>query len=123
MAHLTSVDASIQTIGTSVSQEGAALTLPHLIQSAPPVLVSITVAGVMPGPFSESVTIVVSGDNDTSEFVVALTGEVSGCQAGAADCDADFSNGCETNTQTSLCLLYTSPSPRDATLSRMPSSA
>ena len=26
-------------------------------------------------------------------------------------------------TETVLCLLYTSPSPRDATLSRMPSSA
>ena len=28
-----------------------------------------------------------------------------------------------TQTQAELCLLYTSPSPRDATLSRMPSSA
>ena len=28
-----------------------------------------------------------------------------------------------TTTYTSICLLYTSPSPRDATLSRMPSSA
>ena len=27
------------------------------------------------------------------------------------------------NTMSKLCLLYTSPSPRDATLSRMPSSA
>ena len=27
------------------------------------------------------------------------------------------------NEQRSICLLYTSPSPRDATLSRMPSSA
>ena len=27
------------------------------------------------------------------------------------------------NTQSKTCLLYTSPSPRDATLSRMPSSA
>ena len=27
------------------------------------------------------------------------------------------------NTQIMICLLYTSPSPRDATLSRMPSSA
>ena len=27
------------------------------------------------------------------------------------------------NVQSILCLLYTSPSPRDATLSRMPSSA
>ena len=29
----------------------------------------------------------------------------------------------EKTTQTLICLLYTSPSPRDATLSRMPSSA
>ena len=29
----------------------------------------------------------------------------------------------ETNNQADGCLLYTSPSPRDATLSRMPSSA
>ena len=29
----------------------------------------------------------------------------------------------QTNTPISGCLLYTSPSPRDATLSRMPSSA
>ena len=27
------------------------------------------------------------------------------------------------NVHTNICLLYTSPSPRDATLSRMPSSA
>ena len=27
------------------------------------------------------------------------------------------------NKESSICLLYTSPSPRDATLSRMPSSA
>ena len=29
----------------------------------------------------------------------------------------------KTDGQTAVCLLYTSPSPRDATLSRMPSSA
>ena len=29
----------------------------------------------------------------------------------------------KTNDQSKICLLYTSPSPRDATLSRMPSSA
>ena len=29
----------------------------------------------------------------------------------------------ENNTSKHICLLYTSPSPRDATLSRMPSSA
>ena len=31
--------------------------------------------------------------------------------------------GSEQNTTNNSCLLYTSPSPRDATLSRMPSSA
>ena len=32
-------------------------------------------------------------------------------------------NGSGKTTLINLCLLYTSPSPRDATLSRMPSSA
>ena len=31
--------------------------------------------------------------------------------------------GARSNVQDNSCLLYTSPSPRDATLSRMPSSA
>ena len=34
-----------------------------------------------------------------------------------------FSGASDEHTQSQLCLLYTSPSPRDATLSRMPSSA
>ena len=41
--------------------------------------------------------------------------------------DATFTNGltgvCNISGTISACLLYTSPSPRDATLSRMPSSA
>ena len=48
------------------------------------------------------------------------------------DIDHDFLIDCTTDTQNQVigavqtkrsCLLYTSPSPRDATLSRMPSSA
>ena len=35
----------------------------------------------------------------------------------------DRLSGAATFTPLKLCLLYTSPSPRDATLSRMPSSA
>ena len=36
----------------------------------------------------------------------------------------DFQGGmCSLNDESYICLLYTSPSPRDATLSRMPSSA
>ena len=38
------------------------------------------------------------------------------------NCESDFIFK-ETVTIYSFCLLYTSPSPRDATLSRMPSSA
>ena len=33
------------------------------------------------------------------------------------------SDGCVSDLLDTICLLYTSPSPRDATLSRMPSSA
>ena len=42
-----------------------------------------------------------------------------------ADVIASIADGqvVETGTHSELCLLYTSPSPRDATLSRMPSSA
>ena len=36
---------------------------------------------------------------------------------------AGFMENGETIEQAAICLLYTSPSPRDATLSRMPSSA
>ena len=38
-------------------------------------------------------------------------------------CDLGTGGGMPRHTSTSTCLLYTSPSPRDATLSRMPSSA
>ena len=43
-------------------------------------------------------------------------------QAGADDDDLEWLANAGA-TQTQGCLLYTSPSPRDATLSRMPSSA
>ena len=36
---------------------------------------------------------------------------------------SDENNECKHRTKIEVCLLYTSPSPRDATLSRMPSSA
>ena len=48
--------------------------------------------------------------------------EVSCTYLYAEDTNHIFMHG-ETFEQFSICLLYTSPSPRDATLSRMPSSA
>ena len=59
-------------------------------------------------------------------------------QATNSSCDSDITNSCydihsvlttwqhgavQRGEKHSVCLLYTSPSPRDATLSRMPSSA
>ena len=41
----------------------------------------------------------------------------------AIDKNGDISGACTTSGMAYNCLLYTSPSPRDATLSRMPSSA
>ena len=37
--------------------------------------------------------------------------------------DNNYPDGLAEDIETNICLLYTSPSPRDATLSRMPSSA
>ena len=36
---------------------------------------------------------------------------------------ADYSGGADASAYANICLLYTSPSPRDRTRSRMPSSA
>ena len=42
---------------------------------------------------------------------------------GAVDADGKTGDGAGIHLEIPNCLLYTSPSPRDATLSRMPSSA
>ena len=66
--------------------------------------------------------------------VMSLTDHdtIDGCARMAVACeelDIEFVSGCEFTVELDgfelhlLCLLYTSPSPRDATLSRMPSSA
>ena len=63
----------------------------------------------------------------TMEAGIALQGtEVKSCRDGnanIADGFARIENGECMLINVDICLLYTSPSPRDATLSRMPSSA
>ena len=55
--------------------------------------------------------------NDLSFDVVVIGGGHAGCEAAAASARLGV------NTALFTCLLYTSPSPRDAHESRMPSSA
>ena len=69
--------------------------------------------------------VVVAGGNCDLDISASITGNGSG-----TDDPALLGQGNATITQNSglvvaqgSCLLYTSPSPRDATLSRMPSSA
>ena len=48
---------------------------------------------------------------------------ISNDPSGIDSSSRQFLTLAEAQSQSSACLLYTSPSPRDATLSRMPSSA
>ena len=57
-------------------------------------------------------------DNDLC--VSCFAEVVTGGRCGSASCVAHFASSDDLSQH---CLLYTSPSPRDATLSRMPSSA
>ena len=50
-------------------------------------------------------------------------GDYSDCKNNGRDAVVGHGGGDRARSEYSSCLLYTSPSPRDATLSRMPSSA
>ena len=70
----------------------------------------------------------VSGIVTATSFVGDITGDVTGDVTGNADTatsatTATNAQGLTGTPNITVCLLYTSPSPRDATLSRMPSSA
>ena len=75
-----------------------------------------------------TIVFIAMAKNTTAETTGALDQKLlsklrSGYQMNEAD-RARFNAISNTSIdQLSLCLLYTSPSPRDATLSRMPSSA
>ena len=70
--------------------------------------VNITIAPISDAPTGTDRTITIDED---SEYTITPA------DFGFSDVDGDSLN------QVIICLLYTSPSPRDATLSRMPSSA
>ena len=59
----------------------------------------------------------------TADPTVGLSTPSSGSRLPSVVSDDDLSELLGDSSNVRLCLLYTSPSPRDATLSRMPSSA
>ena len=70
---------------------------------------------------ADETKVVKSGSVDFSKFVDYESGNVDPMYftfTAQKILDQNF-----TSNQAKICLLYTSPSPRDATLSRMPSSA
>ena len=92
-------------------------------------------AGVTTYSFSEDMIVMVSDDVRCDEFTFTMTNE-TGEDYVTIDCEEDGEKayGWEDDPEgwyhmatisawNYNCLLYTSPSPRDATLSRMPSSA
>ena len=64
-----------------------------------------------------------NGTNSGSAYVFDVTSGQELFKLTASDGAAYDQFGCSVAVSGNTCLLYTSPSPRDATLSRMPSSA
>ena len=60
--------------------------------------------------------------NDLAFDVVVIGGGHAGCEAATASARLGINTALFTH-KIETCLLYTSPSPRDRTRSRMPSSA
>ena len=83
--------------------------LAHLDPRAPHLCIEASLVG---GWFDEAHVLVHVDDGEDGANVVALVG--TRAMVGPACVETDL---------TKLCLLYTSPSPRDRTRSRMPSSA
>ena len=75
----------------------------------------------------ETVKGVLSPEDNWSKFAMKITGLVAVAGIALFGFNLYKTAGCvvaeEEEYDVGICLLYTSPSPRDATLSRMPSSA
>ena len=65
----------------------------------------------------------VTNTGDTTDAVFAFGIPQGSAGVGVTNTSYNASNGVVTFTYSDSCLLYTSPSPRDGLLSRMPSSA
>ena len=101
---------------------GSDVTLICTVELSPAVDVPVTVNTLWTGP--DGVTLVPVMESLTSTAIVSSFGRD---QSGVYTCMATVRSTSvfitDSSSQFASCLLYTSPSPRDATLSRMPSSA
>ena len=62
-------------------------------------------------------------DKETFKEIQKIWRTIGKCEFGDIEQDYSWVDAFYKQQKTLFCLLYTSPSPRDATLSRMPSSA
>ena len=80
-------------------------------------------AGALPGAANDMHRLNIGGGQvDQSDGKTFVAAEVTGA-LNSGSIDQIFGSNDPAIYQSYICLLYTSPSPRDATLSRMPSSA
>ena len=99
---------------TTVTEAGDTDTFTVVLNAQPSSNVVLSISSSDTGEATVTSTLTFTSANWDTAQVVTVTGV-----------DDDLVDGTETSTMTIsiVCLLYTSPSPRDATLSRMPSSA
>ena len=67
--------------------------------------------------------VVFENDTENADVVIRTTGSNKHSVLGFGDGGNNFAGNIDYDHQNNACLLYTSPSPRDRTRSRMPSSA
>ena len=82
---------------------------------------TVTLNGIINGDIVSSPTATFADKNVGSNKTVTITGSITGVDSGNYNLTTTSTTA--SITQLNICLLYTSPSPRDRTRSRMPSSA
>ena len=95
---------------TLADSENQALEMPHVMQSGAKAYVTISLSpNAAVGALSADKAIIRTTGEDENEnktqFEIQLKGQVTDCDEGTGDCDADLTNGCETdlNTTTEHC--------------------
>ena len=129
---IVSLNGVIQAPGSSYTVSGSTITFASNLVTGDVIdfihiLGSVLDLGVPSDSTVSLAKLTATGTKDATTF---LRGDITFAEAGGGKVlqavtgtSSTESQGTETSNQTHPCLLYTSPSPRDGLLSRMPSSA